>query len=93
MRRRRGASETRAHGDSAEVRPSGARSLGGEGTYATVEIGITASGGLGFFVWTAAALGKVRLMTRAHTMAVRRCGRRACERLAARAPTPRSRWI
>ena len=93
MGRRRGASETRAHGDSAEVRPSGARSLGGEGTYATVEIGITASGGLGFFVWTAAALGKVRLMTRARTMAVRRCGRRACERLAARAPTPRSRWI
>jgi len=50
---------TRAHGDGAEVWPPGARSLGGEGTYAMVEMVMPASGGLGFFVWTATALGKV----------------------------------
>ena len=58
MGRRRGASETRAHDDSAEVRPPGARSLGGEGTYATVEMDMIASGGLGFFVWSDGGVGQ-----------------------------------
>jgi len=42
--------------------------LGGEGTYATVEIGITASGGLGFFVWNGGGVGLgAAVNTRAHS--------------------------